>query len=85
MALIIVGMIVLIIGIVISRNPGPVQRYGGTVRIAGIIIMVVGIMISSIVQIDAGQVGVKKLFGKVQNDVLHSGLHMINPLVEVVG
>ena len=83
MALIIVGMIVLIIGIVISRNPGPVQRYGGTVRIAGIIIMVVGVLISSIVQIDAGQVGVKKLFGKVQNDVLQSGLHMINPLVEV--
>jgi regulator of protease activity HflC (stomatin/prohibitin superfamily) len=83
MALIIVGMIVLIIGIIIARNPSAAQRYGGIIRIAGIIIMVVGVLIGSIVQIDAGQVGVKKLFGKVQNDVLHSGLHMINPLIEV--
>lgn len=45
--------------------------------------MIIGVLIGSIVQIDAGQVGVKKLFGKVQNDVLHSGLHMINPLIEV--
>jgi len=83
MALIIIGMIVLIIGFVIVRNPGPVQRYGGSVKIAGIVIMVIGVLISSIVQIDAGQVGVKKLFGKVQNDVLQSGLHMVNPLVEI--
>lgn len=83
MALIIVGMIVLIIGIIISRNSGAIQRYGGTIRIVGVIIMVIGVLIGSIVQIDAGQVGVKKLFGKVQTDVLHSGLHMINPLIEV--
>jgi regulator of protease activity HflC (stomatin/prohibitin superfamily) len=83
MALIIIGMIVFIVGLVIARNPGPAQRYSGMIKIAGIFIMVVGVLISSIVQIDAGQVGVKKLFGKVQNDVLHSGLHMINPLVEV--
>ncbi len=83
MALIIVGMIVLIIGFVVARNPGPAQRFGGSVKIAGVLIMVVGVLISSVVQIDAGQVGVKKLFGKVQNDVLQSGLHMINPLVEV--
>jgi regulator of protease activity HflC (stomatin/prohibitin superfamily) len=83
MALIIVGMIVLVIGIIIARNPGPAQRYGGIIKITGILVMVVGALIGSIVQIDAGQVGVKKLFGKVQNDVLHSGLHMINPLIEV--
>jgi regulator of protease activity HflC (stomatin/prohibitin superfamily) len=83
MALIIVGIIVLIIGIVISRNPGPAQRYSGTIRLVAIVIVVAGILMSSIVQIDAGQVGVKSLFGKVQNDVLKSGLHMINPLVEV--
>jgi regulator of protease activity HflC (stomatin/prohibitin superfamily) len=28
-------------------------------------------------------VGVKKMFGKIQNDVLESGLHFINPLYEV--
>ena len=60
MALIVVGMIVLIIGIVIARNPGAAQRFGGTIKIAGIFIMLIGVLISSIVQIDAGQVGVKK-------------------------
>ena len=83
MALIIVGMIILIIGIVIGRNPSSAQRYSGIIKIAGVITMVIGVLIGSIVQIDAGQVGVKKLFGKVQNDVLQSGLHMINPLIEV--
>jgi regulator of protease activity HflC (stomatin/prohibitin superfamily) len=83
MALIVVGIIVLIIGVVIGRNPGPAQRYGGAIKIAAVAIVVIGVLISSIIQIDAGQVGVKKLFGKVQNDVLHSGLHMINPLIEV--
>lgn len=83
MVLIIVGIIVLIVGIVMSRNPGPAQRFGRSVKITGILFMVCGILLSSIVQIDAGQVGVKKLFGKVQNDILKSGLHMINPLVEV--
>jgi regulator of protease activity HflC (stomatin/prohibitin superfamily) len=29
-------------------------------------------------------VGVKKLFGKVQNDILSSGLHVINPLVDII-
>ena len=84
MALIIVGVIVLIVGIVIGRNPSSYQRLGGPIKIAGVVIAVIGILVSSIVQIDAGQVGVKKLFGKVQNDVLQSGLHMINPLIEVI-
>lgn len=38
---------------------------------------------SGIKQIDAGEVGVKVLFGKVQSDVLESGLHFINPVLEV--
>jgi regulator of protease activity HflC (stomatin/prohibitin superfamily) len=83
MALIILGLIILIIGFFISRNESPVQKAGGFVKIAGIGMMVIGLLVSAIVQIDAGQVGVKSLFGKVQPDVLKSGLHMINPLVEV--
>src|SRR5678810_147013 len=45
--------------------------------------MLIGISISCFIQIDAGQVGVKKSSGKVQPDVLESGLHFINPLYEV--
>jgi len=33
--------------------------------------------------IDPGKVGVQTLFGQVQGDVLESGLHIINPLVDI--
>jgi regulator of protease activity HflC (stomatin/prohibitin superfamily) len=83
MVLVIVGLIILIVGVFITRNDSPIQRMGGSVKIAGIGIIIVGILMASIVQIDAGQVGVKSLFGKVQTDVLKSGLHLINPMMEV--
>ncbi len=53
------------------------------VRIAGIAIALVGILTSCIKQIDAGQIGVQSLFGKISNNILYSGLNIINPLVEV--
>jgi regulator of protease activity HflC (stomatin/prohibitin superfamily) len=34
-------------------------------------------------QIDAGKVGVQSLYGNVQPDILESGLHLINPLLDV--
>lgn len=40
--------------------------------------------IASVVQVEPGMVGVQKLFGKVSNNVLQSGLSLINPLVRVV-
>jgi regulator of protease activity HflC (stomatin/prohibitin superfamily) len=46
--------------------------------------VLLGVLFSSIVQIEAGEVGVKKLFGKVQNETIGSGLHLINPLMEVI-
>ena len=83
MALLIVGLIILIIGFAVARTESPIQKAGRLIKIAGIGIMITGLLLSSVVQIDAGQVGVKSLFGKVQADVLKSGLHMINPLVDV--
>jgi regulator of protease activity HflC (stomatin/prohibitin superfamily) len=83
MAIVIIGLIVLIVGVFITRNESPIQRMGGSVKIAGVALVVVGLLMASIVQIDAGQVGVKSLFGKVQTDVLKSGLHMMNPMMEV--
>jgi regulator of protease activity HflC (stomatin/prohibitin superfamily) len=37
-----------------------------------------------VIEIDAGKIGVKKLFGKVQQDILRSGLHFVNPLVTII-
>jgi len=82
MALIIIGILVLIAGFAIQRSP-EYHRFAKIVRAVAAIIILAGIIIKSVVQIDAGQVGVKILFGKVQNDVLGSGLHFINPFVEI--
>ncbi len=82
MFLLVLGFIVLIVGIVF-RSVTAVARYARGFILAGIVVMLIGISLSCFIQIDAGQVGVKKLFGKVQADVLESGLHFINPLYEV--
>lgn len=83
MALIIFGIIIFIVGLVILRSSEASRRFGGPVRIIGLVVIAVGVLTSCFIQVDAGQVGVKKLFGKVQNDVLGSGLHFVNPLIEV--
>jgi regulator of protease activity HflC (stomatin/prohibitin superfamily) len=83
MALIIIGVIVFIIGLAMGRQEEIIKRFANTTRIVGVLMLLLGILLSCIIQIEAGQVGVQKLFGKVQNDVLPSGLHFINPLLDV--
>ena len=82
MALIILGLLVLIAGFSLKRSQ-QFYRYAGTVRNIAFLMIIAGILTKCIVQINAGQVGVKSLFGKIQNDVLGSGLHFINPFMEV--
>ena len=82
MVLIIIGILVLIGGFALQKS-NEFGRFAKTVRSIAVMIMVAGLLIKCTVQINAGQIGVKSLFGKVQNDVLGSGLHFINPLVEV--
>ena len=82
MAIFIIGILVLIAGFIIKRSP-ELFRYSKILQLTGIVVMIAGIMFKSIVQIDAGQIGVKVLFGKVQNSVLGSGLHFINPFMEI--
>lgn len=83
MFLIVLGIIVLVIAAGFSRQQNPLSRFSGTFRIAGIVLLLIGASFSMFKVIDAGQVGVKTLFGKVENNVLYSGLNVINPLVEV--
>ena len=83
MALFLLGILVLITGFALQKNY-QFGRYAKILRGIALLIMLTGIMVKCIVQINAGQVGVKSLFGKVQNDVLSSGLHFINPFVEIV-
>lgn len=83
MALIILGFVIFIVGLAIARSQENFRRFASPVRIIGVIFILIGILTSCIIQIEAGEIGVKKLFGKVQNDVLGSGLHFINPLLNV--
>src|SRR4051812_14665019 len=82
MILIVLG-ILLLIGALVIRSVPNLRNFSrvGTAVALGFVLL--GIITSSFVQIDAGQVGVTRLFGKVQNMVLPSGLHMINPLYEI--
>jgi regulator of protease activity HflC (stomatin/prohibitin superfamily) len=83
MFLLIISIIIIIVSLVLSRQEEPLRKIGKGVRVVGGVLLVFGILISCFVQIDAGYVGVKSLFGKVQNEVLRSGLNFVNPLVEV--
>src|SRR5215472_4781874 len=83
MGLIIIGFIILIASLAMARGDFNIKRYAGIARVVGLLVILLGFLIASIIQIDAGQIGVQKLFGKVQNDILPSGLHLINPLVDV--
>lgn len=82
MILVILGMIIVIISFSLRRLPNLYKQIK-IGRIIGFAMIIVGIFSSSLVQINAGEVGVKKLFGKVQQDILMSGLHIINPFLEV--
>lgn len=85
MTVIIVGIIILIIGFVAAKADEPMLRkYRSMIKTAGVIVILIGMSIACVVQVEPGQVGVQKLFGKVNNNILESGLNIINPLVQVV-
>jgi len=84
MFLIVVGIVVIVMGFVLAKTESPVKAYTGTIRIVGFLILLLGFAVASVKQIEPGDVGVQKLFGKVNSNILESGLNVINPLVEVV-
>ena len=83
MLLIILGLVIFITSFSLKKSNTQFSQFSGAVRIAGIVFVVLGFFSSCIKQIDAGEIGVKSLFGKVQDDVLQPGLNVINPLMEV--
>lgn len=84
MFIIIIGILVLVASVILAKAEPAFQRYNGLIRTAGILIILIGAAFSSVHQIEPGTVGVQKLFGKVSDNTLESGLNIINPLVEVV-
>jgi regulator of protease activity HflC (stomatin/prohibitin superfamily) len=85
MTVILIGFVIFIIGFVAAKSDEPMlRRNKSMIKTAGVIVILIGMSISSVVQVEPGQVGVQKLFGKVNNNILESGLNIINPLVKVV-
>jgi len=84
MFLLIIGLITLVIGFAITRANTPFRKNATLIKGIGVGIMAIGILMASVIQIEPGEVGVQKLFGKVSDNILESGLNAKNPLVEVV-
>jgi regulator of protease activity HflC (stomatin/prohibitin superfamily) len=85
MVLIILGIVLLVISYQLRKQNSPTVKYAGTAFGAGLFLMVAGALATTVIQIDAGKVGVQVLFGEVQkSNYLNSGLHLVNPFVQIV-
>lgn len=84
MALITIGILMLVIGVFVKNPNMGMTRAARILRLGGVGLIIIGFLLSSVVEIDAGRIGIKKLFGKVQPTIMESGLHVINPLMEVI-
>jgi len=81
--LIILGAIVLFVGFLLKNKDSQWSKFSSIFRIVGVLIVALALFSSVFMQINPGKVGVQSLFGKVQPDILESGLHLINPLLDV--
>jgi regulator of protease activity HflC (stomatin/prohibitin superfamily) len=61
----------------------PFPRYSGTLKGISLLLVAAGFLLACVKQIDAGQIGVQVLFGRVKDEVLYSGLSVVNPFVDV--
>jgi regulator of protease activity HflC (stomatin/prohibitin superfamily) len=83
MFLIILGFILFIVTGIIVKNNASLTKFAPVARIVALLFIVLGVVTACVKQIDAGEIGVKVLYGSVQNEVLGSGLHFVNPLLDI--
>ena len=84
MFFIFLGILLFVAGNAIS-NPNLVfSKYSKTLKVVGGVFAILGLTSSAVKQVDAGEVGVQSVFGKVQPTTLNSGLNFVNPLAKVV-
>ena len=82
-AFIIFGVILLLLSFSLKNNTTPFSKFSNSFKIIGFLLIALGIFSSMFKQIDAGKLGVKSLYGNVEPDILESGLHIINPLLDI--
>ena len=65
-------------------NPNLIfSKFARPLRITALVLFILGLSSSTIKQIDAGEVGVQSVFGKVSEGTLSSGLNFVNPLATI--
>jgi regulator of protease activity HflC (stomatin/prohibitin superfamily) len=85
MFLAILGIIAVIVSYALPSNPNySSEKLSRPIRMGGIGLVVFGLLMACFKQIDAGEIGVQKLFGRVSDSVLESGLNFVNPLVDII-
>lgn len=80
---IVIGVLLFIVTSVVVKTNPEFYKFRTTGRLLSVAFVLIGFLIASIVEINVGETGVQVLFGKVQKDILTSGLHLINPLLDV--
>jgi regulator of protease activity HflC (stomatin/prohibitin superfamily) len=83
MILVILGFLLIISSLFLRGNMDQLKRIMPILQGLGLLLILIGLATACFVQIPAGKVGVKSLFGKIETDYLQSGLHVVNPLVKV--
>lgn len=83
MALFILGLIIFFIARAIQNSQLPLSKYVNAIRITGLVLIVLGVLNACVKQIDAGEIGVQSMFGKVQDEILTSGLNFVNPFMDI--
>ncbi len=80
---IVFGILIILGGIILSRRIPEIKKYGRIIETVGIVVLLIGISSSIFRVVEPGTVGVQSLFGKVNDNVLPSGLNIVNPFVEI--
>ena len=84
MFLIILGVLILIASFAFFSQDYRFTKMKKGGKWVGLLFIVLGIITSCFVQINAGNIGIKSLFGNINNDILGSGLHFVNPMYNIV-
>ena len=83
MGLLIIGVILLVVLSAFKSVPNFPLKSTTPIRIVAIGLIIIGLLSATIVQIGSGEVGVPVLFGKVNGQILNSGLNVVNPFCKV--
>ncbi|MFT5752856.1 MAG: regulator of protease activity HflC (stomatin/prohibitin superfamily) [Flavobacterium sp.] len=79
----VLGIILILISFALKSQTSTLNKIAIPLKYVGLLIVLIGVLSSLFVQVEAGTVGVKSLFGEVKPTILESGLHIVNPLIDV--